>query len=133
MRVLIAGAGAVGCILGGALLQNGHDVVFLARRKNLDALKTRGLRVDFPDASWKWVRVQAIGPDNGADSFDAILFCVKGYDWQNAAAEIARFSAPSLFTFQNGVIVHHEIARTFPGRVLGSVIYVAADRLEPGV
>ena len=133
MKVLVAGAGAVGCILGGALLRNGHEAVFLARGSNLDRLLLKGLRVEFPDATWEFPSVRAISSGSPAENFDAILFCVKGYDREQAAREVLRFPSPWILTFQNGVVTHKELAQLAPWSVAPSVIYVAADRIEPGV
>lgn len=38
MKVLVMGAGAVGCFYGGKLARAGHDVTFLARGENLAVL-----------------------------------------------------------------------------------------------
>ncbi|MEO8859644.1 MAG: 2-dehydropantoate 2-reductase N-terminal domain-containing protein, partial [Burkholderiaceae bacterium] len=45
MRVAIYGAGGVGAYLGARLQAGGHDVVFIARGRNLEALRSTGLRV----------------------------------------------------------------------------------------
>lgn len=135
MKVLIAGAGAVGCILGGALMRNGHEAVFLARGKNLAALGDRGLEIRWPAQTWSWPKVRTVTVESPGESFDAILFCVKGYDWQKAADSLKLFPSPWVFTFQNGVYVHHELPQRLSAgaKALGSVIYVAADRAEPGI
>ena len=134
MKVLVIGSGAVGCILGGALIRNGHESVFLAREKNLDTLQRRGLVVQWPDETWTFSPVRAIRAEDPAESFDIILFCVKGYDWESASALLSHFSAPHVLTFQNGVYVHAELSRRLTSSTVhGSVIYVAADRIEPGI
>lgn len=43
--VVIAGAGSVGCFVGGMLARNGHDVHFLARERIASMLLTHGLRI----------------------------------------------------------------------------------------
>ena len=132
MKVLIVGSGAVGCILGGSLMRSGHEVTLLARDKNLDALQARGLTIEWPAEQWKFERVRAIGGPEGREDFDFILFCVKGYDWERAASYLESFSSRFVVTFQNGVSIHRELQKKFGTRVLGGVIYVAADRVEPG-
>lgn len=133
MKALIAGAGAVGGILGGALMRNGHEAVFLARSANLAALRDRGLQIFWPDETWSWPGVRTISADSPQESFDVALFCVKGYDWQRTADTLSRFPSACILTFQNGVSVHHEMAKRTNIPVFGSVIYVPADRPEPGV
>jgi 2-dehydropantoate 2-reductase len=132
VKILISGAGAVGCILGAALLRNGHEAVFLARGTNREALQNRGLQVQWPEEAWNLASLRVLGPESPAEEFDAILFCVKGYDWEAAAEPLLRFSAPWILTFQNGVLVHRELRSRVGAAVSGAVIYVAADRPEPG-
>ena len=46
MRIAVCGVGGVGGYFGGRLAQAGEDVVFIARGAHLQALQTRGLRVE---------------------------------------------------------------------------------------
>ena len=46
MRIAVAGIGAVGGYFGGKLAAAGVDTVFIARGATLQALRSRGLRVD---------------------------------------------------------------------------------------
>lgn len=132
MKVLVVGSGAVGCVLGGSLMRSGQDVTFLARDKNLDALCARGLTIEWPAEQWKFERVHAIGSPQSEEQYDFILFCVKGYDWERAASYLESSSSRFIVTFQNGVSIHQGLQKKFGKRVLGGVIYVAADRIEPG-
>ena len=43
--ILIAGAGAIGSILGGMLHGAGHEVTLLGRRTHLEAIARGGLRI----------------------------------------------------------------------------------------
>ena len=42
MKIAVMGAGGVGGFLGGKLAFGGREVVFVARGKHLDALRTQG-------------------------------------------------------------------------------------------
>jgi 2-dehydropantoate 2-reductase len=88
--------------------------------------------MDWPDESWNFDSVQALDENSASQKFEITLYCVKGYDWESAALLLSRFPAETVFTFQNGVLVHHELANRYSGRVSGAVIYVSADRVEPG-
>ena len=46
MRIGVMAAGAVGGYFGGRLVAAGHDVVFFARGKNLEALRRNGLKIE---------------------------------------------------------------------------------------
>ena len=45
MNIVVVGAGGVGGYFGGKLAQAGFDVTFIVRGKNLEAIKTNGLKV----------------------------------------------------------------------------------------
>ncbi len=132
MKVLVVGPGAVGCALGASLIRSGQDVTFVARGETLESLRTRGLTFDWPFESWRFENVRAIDFSEAGEKFDFLLFCVKGYDWQEAASAIEAFPSPHVLTFQNGVSVHHELRKKFGDSVSGAAIYVTADRTEPG-
>lgn len=133
MRFLIIGPGAIGCILGASLIRSGQDVTFLARGESLEALQKRGLKIEWPSETWEHHKLKTLESNSSAESFDYILFCVKGYDWQNAAQLLRPFSSRFILTFQNGVVVHREMRQQYGDSVRASVIYVSADRIEPGV
>ncbi len=133
MKVLIVGPGAVGCILGASLIRSGQDVTFLARGASLEALRQRGLKIEWPSETWQLAQVNVIESGTEGIDFDHILFCVKGYDWQNAAKLLNSFNSRFILTFQNGVIVHKELQKDHGDRVHAAIIYVSADRIEPGV
>ena len=46
LKFLIFGAGAIGTYIGGSLVLAGQSVTFVEREKNIEELKTRGLRLD---------------------------------------------------------------------------------------
>ena len=45
MRIAVYGSGGVGAYFGGRLAQLGQDVTFIARKENLTALRSQGLKV----------------------------------------------------------------------------------------
>jgi 2-dehydropantoate 2-reductase len=132
MKVLVIGSGAVGCALGASLMRSGQDVTFLARGKNLEALQGRGLTFEWPSESWRFEKVRAIDFSNKGEKFDFLFFCVKGYDWQQAATSIPVFPSTHVLTFQNGVSVHKELRQQFGAIISPAAIYIGADRVEHG-
>jgi len=48
MRIAVMGSGAVGAYFGARLARGGHEVVFIARGRHLEALRRDGLRVISP-------------------------------------------------------------------------------------
>ena len=51
MKFCIVGAGAIGGLVGAKLALAGEDVTFIARWKNLDAIRTHGMTVKMHDGS----------------------------------------------------------------------------------
>lgn len=106
MRVLIAGAGALGSVFGGFLRRAGLDVALLGRAAHLDALARDGLTID---GIWGTHHVTgfAVAHDAAAlrGPFDAILLPVKSYDTAAMAAAVAPLLAADgvAISLQNGL------------------------------
>ena len=136
MRIVVMGTGGVGGYFGARLSQAGCDVRFVARGAHLQALRTRGLRVESPlgDALLKDIRVSSDPAEFG--QADVVLFGVKLWDTAEAARMIRPVIGPDtvVISFQNGV-VKDEILRDIvgPEHVVGGVCYIAASIAEPGV
>lgn len=136
MRIAVVGAGAVGGYFGALLAQAGHEVSFLARGAQLDALRARGLRLTGPrgDVSVK----DCLASDNPADlgAVEVILFCVKLYDTEDAARGIVPLMKQGgvCISLQNGVDAQDRLAAIFgPDRVMGGIANMSGVILEPGV
>src|SRR5207244_11579037 len=61
MRILVLGAGAVGGYFGARLAKGGHDVTFVARGENLEALRRDGLTVRLAERTLHLAPVHAVG------------------------------------------------------------------------
>ena len=84
MRIAIIGAGGVGGYFGGKLAQGGADVVFIARGATLEAMRSRGLRVDSIKGDFVIERPNVTDDPATAGKVDAVFVTVK--TWQIAAA-----------------------------------------------
>jgi 2-dehydropantoate 2-reductase len=135
MKIVMFGAGGVGGYFGGRLAQAGCDVAFVARGAHLEAIRRDGLRLVSPkgDAHVTTVRAGADPADLGPA--DVVLFTVKLYDAEAAAAQLAPLVGPDtmVVTLQNGVDAVDIVARHV-GRehTAGGVAYVAAVIDPPG-
>ncbi|HEY5155609.1 MAG TPA: 2-dehydropantoate 2-reductase N-terminal domain-containing protein, partial [Acidimicrobiales bacterium] len=49
MRFVVVGAGAIGGVVGGRLVQAGHDVVLVARGAHADVMSRGGLTLRSPE------------------------------------------------------------------------------------
>jgi 2-dehydropantoate 2-reductase len=132
--VLVFGAGAVGCLVGGLLAKAGHHVTFIARRRIVEALRASGLTI-----SGVWGEHRVSGPletfeslsdiPNAPCLWDWVLITTKCFDTASAAGEI-RNLLPGIgfcISLQNGLgnleTIAQEIGweKTLGGRVITGV------------
>ncbi|WP_299377895.1 2-dehydropantoate 2-reductase [uncultured Tateyamaria sp.] len=106
VRIAVAGAGSIGCFVGGLLAHAGHDVRFLGRARLVDACATSGLRLtgyDGLDLHLQQVQATA-SPEVGLADADVVLVCVKSGDTAAMAAQIAQYAdGAQVISLQNGV------------------------------
>lgn len=135
MRVAVFGAGAVGSYLGSRFAAARADVHLIARGAHLEALRERGLTLITPDgitttSVWATDNPASIGP------VDVVLFCVKSYDTEAAAAKLAPLvgAATLVLSIQNGIDNEAKIARIVgEEHVIGAATYILAAIESPGV
>src|SRR5215470_13976912 len=135
MRIAVYGAGGVGGYFGGRLAQAGAEVHFIARGAHLRALRERGLRVRSVKGDFE---VRAPATDDPADvgSCDFVLFCVKTFDTDAAAARLGPLigAGTAVVSLQNGVENEDKLARAVgAGHVMGGAAFIFAQIAEPGV
>ncbi len=136
MRIVVMGAGGVGGYFGGMLAAAGHDVGFVARGAHLAAMQRGGLRLTGPKGDVHVPAVRASAEAATLGPADIVLFCVKLYDTESAAAAIrpAMTDTTRLITLQNGVDGPERLAQVLGAeRVLGGAAMVSAVIAEPGV
>jgi 2-dehydropantoate 2-reductase len=136
MRIAIVGSGGVGGYFGGRLAAAGVDVTFLARGAHLEALRTRGLRIDSPKGNVHLPRVKAESDPAAIGPADIVFFAVKLYDTESALALLPPLIGPDtvVIGFQNGVETVGTLTRAVgPSHTAGGVSYVSAVIAEPGV
>lgn len=155
MRLVIVGAGAIGGYIGARLALHGADVVLHARGPHLEAMRTRGVRVQSPDGDFE-VRPQVSGDLGAIGPADVVILGVKAHHLPGIAPRLHPLLRPEtvVVSTQNGIpwwyFQRHGgeleglrlervdpggvIASTIdPGRVIGSLAYFSTEILEPGV
>ena len=156
MRFAVIGAGAIGGFLGARLALAGEDVTFIARGANLDAIGRGGFKLIEADGREQvatTAKAQAIAD---AGPTDVVLLAVKAQQVAALASDIPRLFGPDtvVVTLQNGVPwwFFHKLAGPYEGRpvhiadpdgaiaanipaerVIGSVVYPAAELVAPGM
>jgi len=135
MRIAVYGAGGVGGYFGARLAQAGAEVHLIARGAHLQALREHGLRVRSIKGDFQ---VPAPATDDPAEVglCDFVLFCVKTFDTDAAAARLAPLigEGTAVVSLQNGVENEEKLARAVgDGHVMGGAAFIFAEIAEPGV
>lgn len=133
MRIAVLGVGGVGGYFGGRLAEAGRDVVFLARGRQLDALRERGLRIQSPAGD---VYLPRVATDPAPKAFDLVLLGVKAWQVPEAAHAVAELLQPggAVVPLQNGVEAAEQLAAVVGrGRVVAGLCRIVAFVAEPGV
>jgi 2-dehydropantoate 2-reductase len=155
VKIVIAGAGAIGGYIGARLARAGSDVVLFARGPHLKAMQERGLRVISPDGDFE-VKPEATGDLHSIGRADVVFLGVKAHGLTALAPQLPPLLGPDTIVvstqngipwwyFQNypGELNGLRLERVDPGgviaaaieprRVVGSLAYFATDIVEPGV
>jgi len=140
MKILIYGAGSVGCVFGGFLAKAGEDVVLLGRPTHMEIIKARGL-----DITGIWGNHHAEGlscftnsrdlKEKHAGSFDLVLLTVKAYDTVAATADLRNIAGENTYilSLQNGIGNLEMIAKAVGAeQTLGGRIIFGAEFVSPG-
>jgi len=136
VRIAIVGAGGVGGYLGALLARAGHDVAVIARGEHLSALREHGIRVESVHGDFV-VRPRVVTDDpSEAGLVDLVVFAVKTYDTDAAAASARTLAGPRtlVLPLQNGVESASRLGPVFgQERVLGGAVWVVSSVASPGV
>ena len=132
-RVVIVGAGAVGCYFGGMLARVGVPVTLIGRATHIDVIRRDGVFIDRSDFQ-DYIRVDGSTDIRAVAQGTIVLLCVKTVDTETAAAAIVpHLGAGSLLiSFQNGVDNVERIERASGIHAIPAVVYVAAAMSGPG-
>jgi 2-dehydropantoate 2-reductase len=157
MKIAVVGAGAIGGYLGARLSAAGEEVTFIARGTNLAAVQRNGMRVIGEDgAEVRSAGARAVEKPADAGAQDVVLLTVKAHQVAAVAPELVHLchAGTAIVTMQNGIPWWYfhahggsyedtpvrsadpdgSIARHIePGRIVGSVVYPAANLIAPGV
>ena len=157
MKIAIVGAGAIGGYLGARLSVAGEEVTFIARNRNLAAIQAQGFRLIQEDGSPLHAPgVRAVENMAEAGPQDAVLLTVKAHQVRELLPALRCLFGPKtmVVTMINGVPwwYFQKLAGPYQGRavssvdpdgalaeqievdrLIGSVVYPAAELLEPGL
>lgn len=155
MKILIAGAGAIGGYIGACMARAGEDVTLYARGPHLRAMQEHGLKVLHVDGDFT-VHPRVVGDLADASDCDVIFLGVKAHSLTQLAPHLKPLirENTTVVSTQNGIpwwyfqigageLAGMQLERVDPGGVigdaippqcvLGSIAYLATDVAEPGV
>ena len=157
LKIAIIGVGAIGGFVGTKLALAGEDVTFIARGANLEALRSRGIRLITADGEERTVaKVRATDDYAAAGPQDMVILTMKAHQVEAVAREVPKLFGPDtvVVPMQNGIPYwyFHRHAGDLAGtrvesvdptgvigehirceRVIGCVVYPAAELISPGV
>jgi 2-dehydropantoate 2-reductase len=138
MRIVIAGAGAIGGYIGALLAKAGADVVLFARGPHLKAMQERGLRVTSAENGDFEVRLGAPKPGGGGPNAtgdlstigkaDVVFLGVKAHALTGLAPSLPQLFGPDtvVVSTQNGIPWWY--FQNFPGELNN----LRLERVDPG-
>ncbi|MGO4712009.1 2-dehydropantoate 2-reductase [Bradyrhizobium sp. 2TAF24] len=126
-RIVVAGAGSIGCFVGGMLAAAGRPVGLLARPRVVDEIEAHGLRLTSFDGGDRQVSARAMTvSDDAAILREAaiVLVCVKSADTAGMAITIAAHAPRDavIVSLQNGVANAPVLSRRLTQPVLAGMV-----------
>jgi 2-dehydropantoate 2-reductase len=117
----VAGAGSIGCFVGGLLADAGRRVSLLARPRVIEEISSRGLRVTSFEGFDRTVASNQLSLSDDPSIFNdagVVLVAVKSTDTADIADLIARHAPPDavIVSLQNGVGNAPVLRERLPGR-----------------
>jgi 2-dehydropantoate 2-reductase len=135
MRIAIFGAGGVGGYFGAQLARVGEEVIFIARREHLQAIRAHGLRVETSKGEIVIQPAQASDDPVQVGVVDAVILGVKAWQVTEAARAMKPMIGPETFVvpLQNGVEAPSQLAVMLGAKnVLGGLCGTMSWIVGPG-
>jgi 2-dehydropantoate 2-reductase len=141
MKILVMGAGAIGCFVGGCLAGSDQQVTLVGRSALMQKIAREGLTLRWPDQSPRTVFPATATTIPFDADFDFILLTVKAPDTFQVIKELSGFENLTALTpktyivsLQNGIGNEEQLADAFgPERVIAGTITIPIQAPEPGV
>ncbi len=136
MKIAIMGTGGVGGYYGGLLAKQGHEVTFIARGANLQAIQKNGLQIKSIHGDFSITPATAVADPAEVGAVDFALVCVKTYDTDS----VARIMIPlvgaqtTVLSLQNGIDAADQIGKIVGmDHVIGGATWISSALEAPGV
>jgi 2-dehydropantoate 2-reductase len=133
MKILIMGAGAIGCFVGGSLAASGQTVTLVGRSSLMQKIAKDGLILQRPGRSPQVVWPEAVTCVPVASTFDVVFLTVKAPATSQAIGDLAGLQT-YFVSLQNGIGNEEQVAAAFgPERVIAGTITIPIQAPELGV
>ena len=138
MKILVMGAGAIGCFVGGQLAAGGHEVTLVGRPALMAAVAANGLTLHWPDRPAIQSRPKTSTTTTDLNPpYDFIFLTVKAPATAQAIAEVAPLFGDTqtiLVSLQNGIGNEEQAAAALgPEKVIAGTITFPIEMPEPGL
>lgn len=135
MKILVMGAGAIGCVFGGFLAKGGNQVTLVGRPWHMEAIQAKGLHISgiWGEHMVTNLLTRTSVPVEG--EFDLVLLTVKSYQTREAVMELEGhiLDPVPILSLQNGLGNLEAIAEIVgPDRTLGGRVIFGAEIRNPG-
>jgi 2-dehydropantoate 2-reductase len=155
VKIVVAGAGAIGGYIGACVARAGGDITLFARGPHLEAMRTKGLRIVTPDGDFE-VKPKVTGDLASIGQCDVVFLGVKAHALTGLAPQLRPLFGKDtvVVSTQNGIpwwyfqkiggeLEGLRLEKVDPGgviataidpeRVVGSIAYFSTEIVEPGV
>ena len=139
LNILVMGAGAIGCFVGGHLARGGHRVTLVGRPPLMRKVAAAGLTLAWPGQPAQTAQPTAVTQLAEATApFDYILLTVKAPATASVIAEFQQhlplLEQAYIVSLQNGIGNEEALAAAFgPAKIIAGTITIPIQVPEPGV
>lgn len=134
-KIVILGAGSIGCWLGGYLIAGGADVTLIGRARFAGQIAEHGLRLTHFEREDVYCETVDFQTDaSGLDGADIIALCVKSQDTAAAAQQILEHAPDAVVvSFQNGIRNPEILREVLPAEnVVPGIVTFNVTPTQPG-
>lgn len=139
MQIVVVGAGALGALYAGLLVESGARVSVLARPERVAELRTRGIVIHSEVEGRLERRIfhcQVVGHAEELPNADLVLLTPKLYDLAHACSKVSACCSArtAVLTVQNGIDAPTIVSQTIPGVTVlaGKTFVIARGNGVPG-
>ncbi len=136
MRIATVATGGIGGFLAVRLARIGLEVACIARGAHLEAIRSRGLRLESSDGIEMVIPWRATSDPAEVGPVDVVILAVKAGDLDRVAAMCRPLMGPEtvIVPFLNGVETRQRVSRHLPeAHLADGVANVSVTLREPGV